>query len=263
MSGFTDEQRAALRGLVDAEVRDRTRGRGSSGFGVLGFLLFVVLAAGLGFFLWVNQGTWDMRQLYAQGGGGNDREALSEFLLRQAEKVSDEVRFAQREVSSLRGQQQELRDQADEIAAAYRKLAADAAKAERMIAVARDLDRQLDQVVGAVSGSDIVQAALAERLLATSMQAGSFECGHAYRPTDDGWEEVMTRTVSFGSAFDAPPKVFIAPNMLEAYYREPNVILAFEAGSITENKFDLTVRAAGASTISDCRVDWIAIGSAE
>ncbi|CDO59402.1 hypothetical protein BN1012_Phect1188 [Candidatus Phaeomarinobacter ectocarpi] len=264
MAEFSDEQRAALRGLIDAEVRGRTNRNGGGTFGVLSFLLLVVLAGGLGFFFWVNQGTWDWRNLYADGGGGGDnREVLSEFLLRQAESITDEVRFAQREVSSLRGQQEQLRDEAEEIAAAYRKLAQKAAKAERMISVAEDLDRKLDQVAGAVASSGAVQSVLADKLMASRLQAGTFECGHAYRPTEDGWEEVMTRTVSFESGFTSPPKVFLAPNLLEAYYREPNVILAFEAGSITENKFDLTIRAAGASTISDCRVDWIAVGSVE
>lgn len=260
MAEFTDGQRAALRGLIDAEVRNRTGRRGGSAFGVLSFLLLVVIAATLGFFFWVNQGAWDWRKLYADGGGGGDREVLSEFLLRQAESITDEVRFAQREVSSLRGQQELLRDEADDIAAAYRKLAKKAQKAEKMIAVAEDLDRKLDQVAQAVAASGEVQSVLADKLLATRLQTGTFECGHAYRPTGDGWEEVMTRTVSFDAGFVGTPQVFLAPNKLEAYYREPNAILAFEAGSITPDKFDLTIRAAGASTISDCRVSWIALG---
>lgn len=258
MAEFSSEQRAALRGMIDAEVRERTRGRGGSAFGVLTFLLLLTLAAGLGFFLWINQGNFDWR--HWSNGGGGDREALSEFLIRQAEKVSDEVRFAQREVSSIRGQYDELRAEADEISAAYRKLAAEARRSERMADVARDLDRRLDDVAAALLRSDAVQEALADKLAASVLQAGTFECGHAYRPTEDGWEEVMTRTVAFDAPFEAAPKVFLAPNKLEAYYREPNVILAFEAGSVTVNKFDLTIRAAGASTISDCRVDWIALG---
>ena len=256
MSDLSEEQKAVVRGMIDNELRYHKRGS----FGVLSFLLVLVLILGTAFYIWVNPNLFDLRQ-WGSGGGGDHRGTVAQFLVRQAELASEEVRHVQRQVAELNGQVEDLAGRTTEVDSLIAKLRRTERDVERLERIARSFDTNVNRVAQAVASNGRVQQVIASKVGSQAIQSGSVSCGHAYRPTAEGWEVAIEKTVSFDVPFSQAPRIFLSPRKTEAYFRKPSLIIAYEAVEVTNNKFDLQIRTANAESLADCEIDWIAFAS--